>query len=347
MDSRIHSETKGFGRSAIDAVEAIVDSRPFQRLHDVTFLGILSPRFSHLPDHPLSSKIEKGLEPVDDGSRADHSLAVAALVVKLCDAFALSKSTTKYAAAWALIHDMASWPLSHTGEVAFSSITGITHKLLRHKIVSGSPELPREYQLQGVIREIGIDPERLNALFEKEICLDNTGRESKELRLIHSLIHSAITPDTLEGIYRTGRAIGIQVPEPSEVLDSFEIREIDCFDDAIVRKNYSRPVLKFWRQKQKIYESYINTTGTIEFESRWSVAVREQFGRITLAESFELSEDHLVETVSRSGLPRFESITRYKAPQKYFLDCSLKHKRVLGGNYPIESLSKLLIRNQR
>ncbi len=344
----IHSKMTGLDSFVADSAEPILSSKAFQRLYDVTFLGILSPHFSHLSGHPLSSRVDKGLDLADDGSRADHSLAVAGLAVKFCDAFSLSIAAKKYAVAWALIHDIATWPLSHTGEVAFSSITGTTHKLLRHKMVMGSLELPDDFRLLDRIQEMGIDSDRLNILFEKRTHrLDEMDKDLKEFHMVYSLIHSAITPDTLEGIYRSGRAIGINVPDPENVLNSFEIKEIDCFDDAIVRRNYSGPILKFWRQKQKIYDRYINATRTVEFESRWSDAIKEVFGDVSLVESLELSEDEIVKSVSQTGLPPFESVNRYKAPQKYILDCSLRNKRVLHSDSPIEHLDSLLIRRQR
>lgn len=338
----MHSEMTCADEFIDRIAKPIMDSESFHRLHDVTFLGILSPRFTlRLPDHPLFSKIDRGLKPVDDGSRANHSLSVAKLAVEFCNAFSLSNSTKKYAVVWALTHDIATWPLSHTGEAAFTSITGTTHKLLRHKMVTGSPEIPRKLRTSEQIRAIGLDPDRLTLLFRKKNLPPD--EEFKELRVLHSLIHSAITPDSLEGIHRAGQSVGAQVPDPSTVLNSFD-RNMHLFNVAIVRKKSSGPILKFWREKQKIYETYINTPRTMAFESQCSEAIRNAFGSVSLVESLELTEKDVVEAVSCAALPPFESIVRYKAPQKYFLDSSLKHKRVFRGDYPIGELNNLLIR---
>ena len=315
----MHSEMTCADEFIDNIAKPIIDSESFHRLYDATFLGILSPRFSlRLPDHPLLSKIARGLKPTDDGSRANHSLSVAKLVVEFCNAFSLSDSTKKYAVVWALTHDIATWPLSHTGEAVFASITGTTHKLLRHKMVTGSPELPSELRLSEQIRAMSLDPDRLVLLFRKKNLPPD--EKFKEFRVLHSLIHSAITPDTLEGIHRAGQSVGAQVPDPSTVLNSFG-RNMDLFNlnAAIVQKKSSGPILKFWREKQKIYDTYINTPRTMAFESRCSEAIRKAFGSVSLVESLGLTENDVVEAVSCAALPPFESIIRYKAPQKYSL----------------------------
>lgn len=313
--------------------EPLINSKSFYRLHNISFLGILSPRFLHLPDHPLSSRKEvKSRLLGDDGSRAAHSLAVANIVLNFCDLFSLAEQTKRYAIAWAFLHDIATWPLSHTSEAAFTRITGITHKTLRYKLINDDPSIPKHYRLGDAIREMDIDPKQVVTLFDK-----TNKPKDPCLGLLYSFIHSAITPDTLEGIYRSRRALGIDVLSPSDVLHSFER---DLLNTMILKK-HSRPVLKFMREKKEIYEKYINTQQAIEYESRWTDAILYLFGKISLIDSLELMEDEIVTQVCQLGLPDFQSIGRYKPPKKYIIDEALTKKHTLLRDRRLEDLDQL------
>ena len=320
-------------RSIAEIAEPITRSKPFQRLYDISFLGILSPRFAHLPGHPLSSRKEAKIRRTqDDESRAHHSLEVANIVWTFCELFSLKEQARTYAVAWALLHDIATWPLSHTSEAAFTSITGVTHKVLRYKMLIGDPSIPKDFCLKAAICEMDIDPNQMTSLFNKEI-------KPKDpcLSLVYSFIHSAITPDTLEGICRSRRAFGIDVSSPSDVLASFEKDLLN----TMVMKRQSRPVLKFMREKKEIYEKYINTQRAIEYESRWTDAILKLYRSISLIESLELMEEKMVEKVCQSGLPSFHSIGRYKAPRRYIIDETLSNKRTLLKDQTLEDLDKL------
>ena len=338
----VSPELRGNWQLIRDDAEPILESSSFRRLYGVTFLGILSPRYSNLPGHPLSTRKVKKQTLQSDGSRADHSLAIAELILRFCDIFSLSTNARRYGFAWALIHDIATWPLSHTGEVAFSELTGISHKRLRYMMVVGDPSLPSEFQLSNHICEMEICPKKLLLLLSKKI--DKISETDGEFSQIYSLIHSAITPDTLEGIYRSGSAIGVQVPDPRSIMDSFDTEEVDYINDTIVRKRSSKAVLEFWRRKKKIYETYINSSRAVSFESRWSRGIRENFDHISLVESLLLDEADVVDRVAENELPACDSTLRYKPPQEYFLDNSLKRKRLLQSDYPIENLTGMLKR---
>ena len=130
----------------VELAEPLYQSKAFQRLESITFLGILSPRFHGVIDSPLfhshSIEMEK-----DDGSRADHSLGVAFLAFSIASDLGLSLEGQRYATAWGLLHDIATWPLSHTGEAAFSALTLVGSKELREKMIIGSKQLPQEFCL--------------------------------------------------------------------------------------------------------------------------------------------------------------------------------------------------------
>ena len=221
----------------------ITQSRPFRRLYGITFLGILSPRYARLPGHPLSSRPSRTLagaaDPSHDQNRAHHSVRVAELVVRFCEAAGLPEETTTDGVMWALLHDIATWPLSHTSEAAFASITATSHKALRHKMVTGDPSVQGRHRLADRIRKCGSDPGRILLLFDK-------AREPKDedTRRLHAFIHSAVTPDTLEGIHRLRRAFGVATSAPEDVLASLQV---DLIETRVLRKR-SRPVLRFMRE---------------------------------------------------------------------------------------------------
>ena len=319
--------------SIVDIAEPIIESKAFRRLYDISFLGILSPRFSRLPGHPLSSpKAKNARQASDDESRACHSLEVANIVLSFCEWFSPKEHTKRYAVAWALLHDIATWPLSHTSEVAFTYITGLTHNALRQKMVIGHPSIPRDFRIDDVIQEMGVCPNTVMELFNKGSKPSDT-----RLWLLYSFVHSVITPDTLEGICRSRRALGLPASSPSDVLASFEM---DLSHAVIARKD-SRPVLKFMREKKEIYQNYLNTRRAIEYESRWSDSIKDLFGSVTLTESLELPEDRMVATVSRKGLPAFNAIGRYKAPRRYLISETLKNKRTLQKDRNLEDLGQI------
>ena len=319
--------------SIANIAKPLINSKPFHRLHDISFLGILSPRFAGLPDHPLSVKKNAKTRLLqDDASRAHHSLAVANIVLAFCELLSLAEQTRRYAIAWALLHDIATWPLSHTSEAAFTRITGVTHKALRHSLIIGDPSIPKDYRLGHAIREMDIDPDQVLALFDK-----STKPKDSCLSLLYSFIHSAITPDTLEGIYRSRHALGIDVLAPSDVLASFDN---DLLNTMILRKR-SKPVLKFMRDKKEIYEKYINTQQAIEYESRWSDAILHLFGSISLIDSLELTEEEVVTQVCQLGLGTFQSVGRYKAPRQYIIDKTLAKKRILPRDQRLEDLDQI------
>lgn len=310
--------------------QPLLYSPAFQRIGNVTFLGILSPRFSHVAASPLR---ELGpASPVNDGSRQEHSIGVALTALDLARRLGLSPHGERYAVAWGLTHDIASWPLSHTGEPAFTAITGMTSRRLREEMLFGSDDVPPRYRLDKALREIGVEPPVLASLFGR-IPLP----PDEELALLKQVVESPLTPDTLEGAWRCGVVYDVPVPAPARVLPAF-IRngETACLD-----RRHLPIILEFWDRKAEVYRRYINREDVVFWESAWSLAIRRECEGLTLAESLEMPEETLVGRVLATGLPVVSRVIRYKEPQEYFINGSLD---ALPPEPPVSALWKVLRR---
>jgi HD superfamily phosphohydrolase len=295
----------------------------------VTFLGILSPRFRDVIDSPLWSAAK---EVIEDGSRYDHTLGVALVALDLARRFDFSERGQRYAVAWGLTHDIATWPLSHTSEPVFTTVTGMSANTLRAEILLGSDEVPERYHLAPILRDLDLDPVALVSLFDRI-----PAPADEELALFKQVVRSPLTPDTLEGMWRCGVVFGVPITHPREVVSTLHRhRGMACLD----RRSLS-VVLDFWRGKSTIYERFINCEDVIHWESAWSAALQRCYFDVTLAESLELSEDELVTAVKQMGLPTVSRIIRYKEPQEYIMNDALD---ALPPEPPVSELWRLLRR---
>jgi hypothetical protein len=308
----------------------LLQSRAVQRLAGATFLGILSPRFRSAIASPLWP--EPLRDAVEDGSRHDHTLGVALVALDLARKLDFSERGQRYAVAWGLTHDIATWPLSHTSEPAFSAITGMSARNLRAGMLLGSAEVPERYHLAPILRDLDIDPSALASLF------DRSGTPAdEELALLEQVVRSPLTPDTLEGMWRCGVVFGIPVIHPNEVIPAFlRHRGTACLD----RRRMSA-VIDFWRGKSLVYERFINREDVVLWESAWAAALQRCCAGVSLADSLELSEDELVSAVQRQGLPSVSRVVRYKEPQEYIVNGALD---ALPPEPPVSDLWRVLRR---
>ncbi|MFT3987979.1 HD domain-containing protein [Aestuariivirga sp.] len=310
----------------------VVQSAAFKRLRHATFLGILSPAFAIVEKHPLA-RANTG----KDQSRAHHSFKVALLAARMTTAMGLPDQVVKYAMAWGLLHDIATWPLSHTGEAAFSESTGVSASDLRKFMIFGDSRLDDVWSVYLPIKSLRLDHGRLLELFRK-----SPGGLDSELAVLHKLLHSPLTPDTLEGMHRTGRVVGIDVPRPDTFADAMEQ---DLVSGVRLKEAYSRDALSFWRSKSAIYSRFINRAETIEFESNWSRSVCDLFVGLSLSETLALSEKEIVGKVLDRGLRKANGIIRYKSPLKYSISEPYRKKRILKKGIPVDELSGVLVKS--
>ena len=307
----------------------LIDSEGFKRLHRATFLGILSPKFAEAApvDVPVS------FTSIADGSRYDHSIGAASLLLDICHNLSLSEESCRYAVAWGLIHDIATWPLSHTGEAAFHQSASVDTKTLRIQMIEGSKNLPSSLHLNRAIADIGLDTSVLLSLLDAK-----NPAKSKSVETLWPIIHSPITPDTLEGIWRTGRVFGVDVPEPRIVASAIDKDSSVPF----ILKSKSTPILLFWRRKAELYNKVINNEKVIFWESMWSFSIAHHFKNIELEKSLYLDEEEIIKRVLNEGLLKPPKVQRYKAPLQYYPDQQLYRKRVLDSDRRIIDLHEVL-----
>lgn len=221
----------------------------------------------------------------------------------------LPHEVCRYAAAWGLVHDIATWPLSHTGEAAFSRVTGVSGRQLREMMIIGDPRLPESMTIREELEKSAIDPAILLALFDKA----NYPTESR-FGPLWRLVNSPLTPDSLEGIWRCARCFKITVKDPESWSQYFRGGG-ELF--PAVQRSGSRKARHFWEQKSFVYKEFINREDVVFFESGWSEAITMLYGECSLVESLSLKENEMISSILSRGVAPSTSVVRYKQPLAY------------------------------
>ncbi|WP_194913059.1 HD domain-containing protein [Azospirillum sp. INR13] len=316
------------GADFMDAVRLaapLILSDSFRRLRRITFLGILSPAYSNVDYHPIRFTTTRS-----DRSRNHHSLRVALLAGKMSEYLGFSPETTRYALAWGLLHDIATWPLSHTGEAAFSDATETSAQTLRRMMIVGDSRLHHSLCAYHAVKEMKLDVDLLLGLFDRKADLDGEASD------LHKLLHSALTPDTLEGMHRSGRTFDLDVPQPFEFVDAMER---DLVSGLRLKRTHSALAIRFWRMKSRIYSCYINKEETVAFESSWSAAIRDHYRNIDLSESLYANESDILRNVASRYLRPVNEVVRYKAPLIYQVAFRYRNAKKLKSSIPVDALS--------
>jgi len=311
--------------------QPILETLAFKRLAAISFLGILSPSYAQVSRSPIyrrkSIRCAKNISA--DGSRQSHSLGVALIALDLCRYLGYSPEVQKYAIAWGLLHDVGNWPLSHTGEYAFSRVSGASTKEIRLWLINADRRISSQYWVRDALLECGINPARLGSLFLHQ--------PDRDLETLSNILRSPLTPDMLEGMWRAGLAFGVDVPSPSQLR---EVLWKNLFDRPFTPSSASPAVIRFWRAKSEIYRRFFNSRTVARWESSWSVSILHAFKNISLEESFQLSERSIIERVSELGIPITSDLHRWKHPQRYALRSD--NTKILP-NIEIEDLPSILI----
>lgn len=305
MDEALKNLLPSFGE--------IIVSKAFQRLRKITFLGILSHTYKKNNTEPLFRPLIMNLKEHNttypDQTRFEHSINVANLSFLISKHLALSQYATNHFVSWGLIHDMAAWPLSHTGEVAFSEITNVSSNELRRKIILSDKSIPNWLGLKQTLINCDVDPKQLLKLLNKK----ENNTTTPDMSIVWQIIHSRLTPDTLEGIWRSCCHFGVKESIiPNEMVECFD-REgsIAQFNTKMINK-----IFIFWNNKSYVYSNIINDTEIVRWESACSSFLRNQYVDVSLEESLSLSEKDLANQLLKH-IGKQSGVFRYKPPLKY------------------------------
>ncbi|MES0490842.1 MAG: hypothetical protein ABUK01_12675 [Leptospirales bacterium] len=287
----------------------------FQRMKNTTFLGILSPYFheytkSNSPIH-LSRKYI-------DGNRLDHSLNMAALLINLYDSNFenikhsdnLKEEIIRYAVVWCILHDLTTWPVSHTSEPAFENIFNTSHKEILFSMINNSKNLPREMWLGDTLADINININDILCLLKK------MKPNNENLIPLYNLISSPINPDTIEGMWRASPVFMSKnrINHPIKVYSNIEVL---MTNDIMIKHGKRGNLLNFWKNKSIVYKDFINKDKVVRWESSWTLAIQKSVGNIDLLESFYLDEDELIKKAKKYFSEDVTEIHRYKPPHVY------------------------------
>jgi hypothetical protein len=316
MPNGVPTQSNGVGQWYQEAVEnfgkPILESLAFKRLEAIRFLGALSPYYARKLECPHSFAAivpEVG----SDGTRADHSVQVATIALTWARKQRLSLRGQRILVAWGLLHDIATWPMSHTSEPAFSRLLGVSARELRERMIVGDRRVPPEFHICQSLTEMELSPDSVLQLFSK-----STPPAEPEARLCWQWIRSVITPDTLEGMERSAKAFGCLAPPPFDVVTSHLRAEPEHGQVWVYREGLSA-IAAFWQAKSAIYANYINRADVVRWESMLSSSIETAFSDVTLCNSLSLTEQDVIQQiqmVSKSS-DDVKSSLRYKPPQHY------------------------------
>ncbi|MCK0753543.1 HD domain-containing protein [Chromohalobacter japonicus] len=208
---------------------AIIASKPFSRLNDISFLGALdyiSPT--------LNLKTKKSAR-----SRAHHSLYVAALANYIATQRNYSFDLKKHLIAAGLLHDIGHPPLSHSAEPYFKKQFGFGHHEMGEMLLNG--ELSSSKKLNKHLKK-NFDFSFINSLLDKNIPNSEGG----------DLFSSPINIDTIEGITRTYKYI-------SKASSSHDPLKYAHASFLSAETNAMESLDRFWRLKHFVYERLINS----------------------------------------------------------------------------------------
>lgn len=206
--------------------QEIIDSKAFQRLKEIRFLGAIDYIFT--PNSAPSNKRH---------TRYRHSLGVGFLALTYANRMGLDSSKTRLLVTAALLHDIGHGPLSHTLEPVFFEKFHIDHHLATAKIIRG--DAPTGNAILCSLRRYSLDPDEIISLIR--------GEHSSS---VAPLFASNINIDTIEAITRAKSYFSRTNCYPDAVT---------ILEKAFIDKPNDHTVLDaFWKMKRDVYKRVIN-----------------------------------------------------------------------------------------
>lgn len=291
-------------------------TRAFQRIRDVSFLGVLDRDLSRMRPN------------VTVYSRAQHSEGVAKLAMRVCWRAMLSKSDSLALVAAALLHDIAHPAFSHSLEYAFDKKDrtldhhSVLHELLLHPSA-------KTFDLFRILKSYDVSPARIWDILDDADPLS-------------FFFVAPINIDTIDGITRAYWTIGSFVQYDYRVVTDV-LAAIYC-GESITGENALLQLDRFWLSKGAFYEKFL-TGSAGALEKSFQKDVREKID--TLDRSlFEMSDKDF-ELRYPEVVRRDRRLTSEQAPpstQHFYVDDSVRtvdkktiyqrYRRVKSGNQP-------------
>lgn len=240
----------------------VISTRAFQRLKEIRFLGGIDYLLVRSPN---------GAKGNIRHTRYQHSLGVALLAYQYANYRNLPDIERRTICLAALLHDIGHAPLSHSLEPVFKEFFNIEHHSATESIITG--RVPLGIELYETLRSHQVDVERVLELI------------SGETAEYEGFFDGPINFDTVEGILRSrsynSKNVGSLSAE-SVIRASSRRRNIgdrDIVDD-------------FWRCKNDIYKSVINSQSGVLADFACQMFMRDNINRVKM-ENYFSTENHM------------------------------------------------------
>ena len=279
---------------------SILESAAVRRLDAISFLGVL--RRDSFPRH----------------SRLNHSLGAVYLATRAGRAAQLPHPLLRHLAAALLLHDVSTWPLSHTGEEPFKRITGLSNGSLKHAVLYDEPTVPAEYHLGQTLADAALDRAVLWVLLSKKA----SGADAV-LDATVELVRCVANPDTLDGIARSALIYSVECPDVTRVADRFRYHDQQLCVAADVL-----PLLdEFWTAKAQVYARHIYAPASIEGERLAAEALYATYAGTSPRDALALTDEAVLQRIEplldgESGL-RSAMELRFRPHQRYRIDTAV------------------------
>lgn len=206
----------------------VLKSEAFARLKGISFLGAM--------DYALGSRT------LSTGSRAEHSLNVAALANYVATLRGYSEELKKHLILAGLLHDIGHAPLSHSAEPYIKGKLGYGHHQMGLNIIQGKVNIGKcLHQVLSKVADIGF----IVALIEQKAPVAEGG----------DLFSSPINIDTIEGITRT---LTLNRHYDANKVDSDRLKYTKA-SFFIETENATKSLDEFWRYKNIAYTDLVNS----------------------------------------------------------------------------------------
>src|SRR3989338_1613238 len=298
------------GRLALErnGLTALLETETFQRLGRISFMGALSE--------------DSG----DQSTRLDHSLAVVHIADLIGKRVNLQENVHRYLIAAALIHDAASFPLSHTCEGVLGRLAKVSHNDMRMSMIFGEGRVSRKYHLNPALEDCGLAPYRVYEILEKERFTEERRKEERTglvLCIPGEIFASPLNPDTIDGMFRLSFGYNVRCPSPEDVIKHISgIRNLFFSRDGIDVSD------KFWTAKSLIYRDGIYSKKARDIEDRFALAVSIAFddAKLNANDILEMREEDLCERIS-TILPLLKDVNLdqmkenwFRPPKRHYID---------------------------